>query len=83
MEGNFMSQNKILTVLKHEFLLKVRSKGYIILTLLAPLLLASTAIIPIFISKMNSDEKKHIHIIDESGVVAPQLLLSKRVNKAG
>ncbi len=69
-----MSQSKIYIVFKHEFLQKVRSKGYLILTLLAPLLLASTALIPMFIATLNSDEKKHIYVIDETGLIAPKLI---------
>jgi ABC-2 type transport system permease protein len=59
--------NKVFIVLKHEFLLKVKSKGYLILTLLAPLILASTVIIPILVSGVNKDEVKNIYVIDESG----------------
>lgn len=73
-----MSQSKILIVLKHEFLQKVRSKGYIILTLLAPLLLASTALIPLFIATLSSDEKKNICVIDETGVIAAKLIESNK-----
>lgn len=69
-----MSQRKIFIVCKHEFLQKIRSKGYIILTLLAPLLLASMAVIPLFISSLSSDETKHIYIIDETGLIAPKLV---------
>jgi ABC-2 type transport system permease protein len=49
--------------------LKVKSKGYIILTLLAPIILASTVIIPILVSGVNKDEIKNIYVIDESGKV--------------
>jgi hypothetical protein len=73
-----MSQSKILIVLKHEFLQKVRSKGYIILTLLAPLLLASTALIPLFIATLSSDEKKNICVIDETSVIASKLIESNK-----
>jgi ABC-2 type transport system permease protein len=59
--------NKMLIVLKHEFRQKVRSKVFIILTFIAPLLMGALIAVPIVITLMNQGNEKQITIIDETG----------------
>ncbi len=59
--------NKMFIVLKHEFRQKIRSKAFIILTFIAPLLMAALIAVPIFISVMNEGIDKQIVIIDGTG----------------
>jgi ABC-2 type transport system permease protein len=63
------TRNKMLIVLKHEFLLKLRSKSFIILTFLTPLLLSLTVVIPLLVSNLNQGEKTKIVIVDETGIL--------------
>ncbi len=59
--------NKMFIVLKHEFRQKIRSKAFIILTFIAPLLMAALIAVPVFISLMNEGIDKRIVIIDGTG----------------
>ena len=59
--------NKMFIVLKHEFRQKIRSKAFIILTFIAPLLMAALIAVPVFISVMNEGIDKQIVIVDRTG----------------
>ncbi|MDP4220379.1 MAG: ABC transporter permease [Bacteroidota bacterium] len=59
--------NKMVIVLKHEFRQKIRSKAFIILTCIAPLLMAALIAVPIFITLANQGNDKQIVIIDSTG----------------
>ncbi|HRS54554.1 MAG TPA: ABC transporter permease [Bacteroidales bacterium] len=57
--------NKILIILKKEYLSRVKKKSFIIMTILGPILMASVIIAPIYIAQL-SDEKHIIAVIDET-----------------
>jgi len=59
--------NKILIIIKREYLSRVRKRSFIVMTIIGPLLMAGLFIVPIFIAQM-SDETKVVEVIDESGV---------------
>jgi ABC-2 type transport system permease protein len=59
--------NKMLIVLKHEFRQKIRSKAFIILTFIAPLIMAGMIAVPILITTINEGNEKQLVIIDETG----------------
>ncbi len=59
--------NKMLIVLKHEFKQKIRSKAFIILTFIAPLIMAGMIAVPVLITTINMGNEKQIAIIDETG----------------
>src|SRR5579872_7204419 len=59
--------NKMFIVLVHEFRQKIRSKAFIILTFVAPLLMGGLIGIPVYISTLNQGNEKPILIIDETG----------------
>ena len=59
--------NKMLIVLKHEFRQKIRSKAFIIITCIAPLIMAAMVGIPVLVSTMNQGIEKQLVIIDETG----------------
>ncbi len=67
----------MLIVLRHEFGLKLRSKGFIILTFLTPLILSLTVVIPVIVGNLNKGEKTKIVIVDESGKIASHFASSK------
>ncbi|HYM21154.1 MAG TPA: ABC transporter permease [Candidatus Kapabacteria bacterium] len=56
--------NKVSIIIRHEFRQKIRSKAFIIMTLLAPALLALLTAIPILITLLNVNNGKHIVVVD-------------------
>ena len=60
--------NKILLIIQREYLIRVRKKSFIIMTILGPILMASLMIVPVYLAQMKSGDTKSIAIIDESGI---------------
>jgi len=58
--------NKIKIIIKREYLTRVRKRSFLIMTLLGPILIAATFIIPVYLAKI-SDEPRKIGVIDETG----------------
>ncbi len=58
--------NKILLIIKREYLTRVRKKSFIIMTLLGPVILASVMIVPVFVASISTGVKT-VAIVDESG----------------
>ncbi|MBK9356800.1 MAG: ABC transporter permease [Bacteroidales bacterium] len=58
--------NKILLVIKREYLSRVQKKSFIVMTILGPILMAALFIVPVYLSQI-SDETKKIDILDETG----------------
>ena len=50
--------NKILLILKREYLTRVQKKSFIILTLLMPVIMAALMFLPAYFMSMN-DEQQH------------------------
>lgn len=69
--------NKMYVVLKHEFLLKVKSKGYVIMTFLGPLLLSLLFVIPAAVMTVDTGDKRIIAIVDETERLAPYFEAAK------
>lgn len=59
--------NKILLIIRREYLTRVKKKSFIIMTILGPILMAAIMIVPVFIAKM-SDERSKIVVLDENGL---------------
>lgn len=57
---------KILSVIKREYIQIVRTKGFIIGTILGPILMASFILIPILVSVISVGQQEHIGVIDLS-----------------
>lgn len=53
-------------ICKREFLSRIRSKSFIIMTLLGPIFLAGVLIVPMLIEKYEQNREKRVAIIDES-----------------
>ncbi|MDR0420467.1 MAG: ABC transporter permease [Prevotellaceae bacterium] len=64
---------KTLLVIKREFIIRVKKKSFIIMTVLVPLLFACLAIVPALISQIKSDKDKVIVVLDDSGIIADKL----------
>lgn len=66
--------NKLLAVVRREYLARVRSKWFIVTTLLAPLLLVGAMAIPVVLALRGSGRVIEISIVDETGALLPELL---------
>lgn len=71
--------NKILLIIRREYLTRVKKKSFIIMTILGPLLMAAIMIVPIFIAKM-SDERSKIIVLDENGLFFEKLESNPDIN---
>jgi ABC-2 type transport system permease protein len=58
--------NKILLIIRREYLTRVRKRSFLVMTILGPLLMAAIVIIPVYIATM-SNEVKTVSVIDETG----------------
>ncbi len=58
--------NKIILILKREYLTRVKKKSFIVMTFLGPILMAAMFIVPILLATMEDDEEKRIGILDET-----------------
>jgi ABC-2 type transport system permease protein len=66
--------NKTWIVLKSEFLRRVRSKWFIIMTLLAPLIVIALAVLPgLFMYFASQSEQRTVGVVDETGILLPAL----------
>ncbi len=61
--------SKILTVIKREYFQMVKSKGFIIGTVLGPVLMAGIILIPMVFSMMSVEDQETIAVVDESRVI--------------
>ncbi len=59
--------NKILLIIKREYLTRVKKRSFIIMTILGPLLMASVFIVPVYIAQLEG-EPKNVGILDETGL---------------
>jgi ABC-2 type transport system permease protein len=58
--------NKILLIIRREYLTRVRKRSFIVMTILGPLLMAAIVIVPVYVATM-SNELKTVSVIDETG----------------
>ena len=60
--------SKISLIIKREYTTRVMKKSFIILTFLTPLLFAGMITVPLWLSSIKDNTKKHIVVIDRSGL---------------
>ncbi len=58
--------NKLLLIIKREYLAKVRNKSFVVMTFLSPILLVAMVILIAFLTKLNDSEKTIIAVLNES-----------------
>ena len=66
--------DKLKLIIKREYLAKVRNKSFIVMTVLSPLLIVGMIAVVVFLTRMNSDQKKVIAILDESPYFGNQFI---------
>ncbi|MBE9468147.1 MAG: ABC transporter permease [Bacteroidetes bacterium] len=60
--------NKIILIIKREYLYRVKKKTFIIMTILGPVLFAALMILPAWIAQLEDTEEKTIAVIDNSQI---------------
>ncbi len=60
--------NKILLIIKREYLSRVRKRSFIVMTILGPILMASVFILPVYLAQMSDGSAKTIVVLDETGI---------------
>lgn len=58
--------NKILAILKREYLTRVKTKGFIIGTFLLPVFIVAASLLPALLMQVNKGEAKRIVIVDQT-----------------
>jgi ABC-2 type transport system permease protein len=58
--------NKILLIIRREYMTRVRKRSFMVMTILGPLLMAAIVIVPVYLATM-SNEVKTVSVIDETG----------------
>ncbi len=59
--------NKIFLIIRREYLTRVRKRSFIVMTILGPLLMAASIVVPIYLATRN-DETKTVAVLDETGI---------------
>ena len=75
--------NKSWIIIKREFLTRVKTKGFIIGTFAAPLLMISVIILPAMLMQMSPEAETLITVADFTGRLAPALKADVEENKKG
>lgn len=65
--------SNIFIIIQREFNERVRKKSFIITTLLMPVLMIALMVAPALIMEYSRSDQKIVAVIDESGLIAPQL----------
>jgi ABC-2 type transport system permease protein len=76
--------DKMLTVLRREYLSRVKTKGFVIGTIALPLFMLAMFVVPILLVFLKSDESKDIVVIDQTDAVFDSLYAAlDETNEAG
>jgi ABC-2 type transport system permease protein len=69
-----MDFNKFFLVFKREYFSRLKSKTFILTTLLAPVGFLMLFLIPIAVATLSPEKERVVYVADESGTVAPRLV---------
>ncbi len=61
--------SKTATIIRREFLSRVRKKSFVVMTILGPLLMAAIVIVPVLVAQL-TDSEYSVAIVDDSGLFA-------------
>lgn len=74
-----MKSKKIGTIIKFEFITRIRSRGFLISTLLGPVFMIAIIVIPGIVASLSmSETSKRIAVIDQSGHFADKVVAADR-----
>ncbi len=66
--------NKLLAIVRREYVARVRSKWFLFSTILAPVLLVGAMALPVVLASRQADRLVNVSVLDESGQVLGELL---------
>ncbi|MCK5823404.1 MAG: ABC transporter permease, partial [Bacteroidales bacterium] len=72
--------NKIILIIKREYLYRVKKKTFIIMTLIGPVLFAALMILPAWIAQLEDTEEKTVAVIDNSQIFDKTKITKTAVN---
>ncbi len=58
--------NKIILIIKREYLTRVKKKSFLVMSIVGPVLMAALMIVPTWLSKMDSDKTYSIAVVDQT-----------------
>ncbi len=59
--------NKLWTIIKREYLTRVKSRGFVIGTILGPVLMSSFVLVPILLARYSGPDKYSVIVLDQTG----------------
>lgn len=62
--------NKILIIIRREYMRRIKKKSFILLTILLPVLMVAMVAVPMWLSGIRSDEQQTVAVVDETGQYA-------------
>ena len=65
--------SKIRLILEREYMVRVRKKSFIVMTLLGPLLMVAMIVVPVWLTQLEDTEEKRIAVLDNSDLYAESL----------
>src|SRR6056297_2873486 len=72
-----MPMNKLLLIIKREYLAKVRNKSFVIMTFLSPFLMVGMIVLIAYLTKLNDNEKRVIAVLNESDFFSNEFITSE------
>ncbi|MEX0779339.1 MAG: ABC transporter permease [Balneolales bacterium] len=69
-----MNFNKLKIIIQREYITRVRTKAFIITTLLAPILMTAILVVPMLLMIFSSDRERTFPVHDESGVILERMM---------
>jgi len=70
-----MNSSKLLLIIQREYLTRVKGKGFIISTLLAPIFLLAVFLVPLLLGNFESSSSESRYVlVDETGTIADRML---------
>ncbi|MDY4058764.1 MAG: ABC transporter permease [Alloprevotella sp.] len=59
--------NKIIIIIRREFMMRIKKKSFIILTILMPFIFAALIFVPLWLSSIKSGDQKTVAVVDATG----------------
>ncbi|MGY8916089.1 MAG: ABC transporter permease [Flavobacteriales bacterium] len=72
--------NKLLLIIKREYLAKVRNKSFVIMTFLSPILMVGMVVLIAYLTKVNGSEERVITILNESDYFSNDFLSTENLS---
>jgi len=72
--------NKLWLIVKREYIVRVKKKSFILITLLMPLGFTLLMVIPVVIASLSGNDQKQIAVKDDSGILTNDIKATDRAN---